>query len=211
MQWGLADFVVLGGAAGAGFGLLEQLLMCAEAGGKARPLDEGGWLIAKGLIDHPYVPGLGQIVGSWFPSPTGTTGVSGPVLPYEVYIFTSVLGGLAVGLLWCGARALTRAAAFPRNHTAMEWRERLAADWGLWIILATERQGRTAPEAVRSSHASSGWNGIRSVPPNCPARSSKSHRSPYVDPARRSHSAFRKRRQGGYRGRSRAGAGSLGM
>ncbi|MEU5031348.1 DUF6531 domain-containing protein [Streptomyces milbemycinicus] len=193
MQWGLADFVVLGGAAGAGFGLLEQLLMYAEAGGKALPVDEGGWLIAKGLTDHPYVPGPGQIVGSWFPSPTGTTGVGGPVLLYEVHIFTSALGGLAVGLLWSGARALTRAAALvpmagavaihwvnnyaaasPRNHTAMEWRERLAADWGLWIILgclafawiwdlhrsrlgrrrepdvalASERQGRTAPEAL---------------------------------------------------------------
>ncbi|AGP54856.1 PrsW family glutamic-type intramembrane protease [Streptomyces rapamycinicus] len=30
MQWGLADFVVLGGAAGAGFGLLEKLLMYAR-------------------------------------------------------------------------------------------------------------------------------------------------------------------------------------
>ncbi|MFD0446482.1 PrsW family glutamic-type intramembrane protease [Streptomyces indonesiensis] len=67
MQWGLADFVVLGGAAGAGFGLLEKALMYAESADKAVPLDEGGWQIAKGLIDHPYVPGLGQILGSWFP------------------------------------------------------------------------------------------------------------------------------------------------
>ncbi|MET7905012.1 DUF6531 domain-containing protein [Streptomyces sp. NPDC005355] len=193
MQWGLADFVVLGGAAGAGFGLLEKLLMYAESGSKAVPFAEGGWQIAEGLVDHPYVPGPGQIVGSWFPSPTGTLDVAGPVLPYEVHIFTSALGGLAVGLLWCGTRALTRAAslvpmagavaihwvtnyaaAFQGNETAMQWRERLAADWGLWIILgclaaawiwdlyrsrlgrrrepdvalATERQGRTAPEAL---------------------------------------------------------------
>ncbi|RNG37342.1 hypothetical protein EEJ42_02390, partial [Streptomyces botrytidirepellens] len=110
-----------------------------------------------------------------------------------MHIFASALGGLAVGLLWCGTRALTRvaalvpmagavaihwvtnyAAAFPGDHTAMEWRERLAGDWGLWIILgclgaawiwdvrrsrlgrrrepdvalAAERQGRTAPEAL---------------------------------------------------------------
>ncbi|MGW3426746.1 DUF6531 domain-containing protein [Streptomyces melanosporofaciens] len=194
MQWGLADFVVLGGAAGAGFSLLENLLMYAESAGKAVPSNEGGWLIAKGLIDHPYVPGLGQIVGSWFPSPTGTVEVvEGAVLPYDVHIFASALGGLAVGLLWCGARAVTRvaalvplaaavaihwvtnyAAAFPGETTAMEWRERLAGDWGLWIVLgclavawiwdlrrsglgrrrapdvvlAAERQGRTAPEAL---------------------------------------------------------------
>ena len=194
MQWGMADFVVLGGAAGAGFSLLENLLMYAESAGKAVPSDEGGWVIAKALIDPPYVPGPGQILGSWFPSPTGSIEVvEGPVLPYDVHIFASALGGLAVGLLWCGARALTRAAAIvpmagavaihwvtnyaattPGNRTVMEWRERLAGDWGLWIILgcvaaawlwdlhrsrlgrrrepdvvpAAERQGRTAPGAL---------------------------------------------------------------
>ncbi|WP_262701677.1 MULTISPECIES: DUF6531 domain-containing protein [Streptomyces] len=194
MQWGLADFVVLGGAAGAGFSLLENLLMYAESAGKAVPSDEGGWLIAKGLVDHPYVPGLGQILGSWFPSPTGTVEVvEGAVLPYDVHIFASALGGLAVGLLWCGARALTRvaalvpmagavavhwvynyAAASPGDHTVVEWRERLAGEWGLWIVLgclaaawiwdlrrsrlgrrrapdvvlAAERQGQTAFEAL---------------------------------------------------------------
>lgn len=193
MQWGLADFVVLGGAAGAGFGLLEKLLMYAESAGKAVPTDDGGWQISGGLIDPPYVPGLGQILGSWFPSSTGTVEVGGPTLPYDVHIFASALGGLGVGLLWCGARAVTRvaalvplaaavaihwvtnyAAAFPGETTAMEWRERLAGDWGLWIILgclavawiwdlrrsglgrrrapdvvlAAERQGQTAPEAL---------------------------------------------------------------
>ncbi|GDY56839.1 hypothetical protein SVIO_074620 [Streptomyces violaceusniger] len=193
MQWGLADFVVLGGAAGAGFGLLENLLMYAESAGKATPSDEGGWVIAKGLVDHPYVPGLGQILGSWFPAPTGTVGAGGPALPYGAHIFTSALAGLAVGLLWCGARVLTRvaalvplagavaihwvtnyAAAFQGDDTAMEWRERLAGEWGLWIILgclaaawiwdlrrsrlgrrrapdvalAAERQGLTALEAL---------------------------------------------------------------
>ncbi|SCG09541.1 RHS repeat-associated core domain-containing protein [Streptomyces sp. MnatMP-M27] len=193
MQWGLADFVVLGGAAGAGFGLLEKLLMYAESAGKATPLDEGGWQIAEGLVDPPYIPGLGQILGSWFPSATGTVEVGGPVLPYEAHIITSALGGLAVGLLWCGARVPTRvaalvplagavaihwvtnyAAAFPGDDSAMEWRERLAGDWGLWIILGclatawiwdlrrsrlgrrrepdvaltAERQGRTGPEAL---------------------------------------------------------------
>ncbi|SEC64081.1 RHS repeat-associated core domain-containing protein [Streptomyces melanosporofaciens] len=193
MQWGLADFVVLGGAAGAGFGLLEKLLMYAESAGKAVPTDDGGWQIAGGLFDPPYVPGLGQILGSWFPSSTGTVEVGGPALPYEVHIFASALGGLAVGLLWCGARVLTRiaalvplagavaihwvtnyAAAFPGDETAMEWRERLAGDWGLWIILgclavawiwdlrrsrlgrrhqpdvvlAAERQGQAALEAL---------------------------------------------------------------
>ncbi|MFI0779259.1 DUF6531 domain-containing protein [Streptomyces sp. NPDC021212] len=193
MQWGMADFVVLGGAAGAGFSLLENLLMYAESAGKAVPSDGGGWVIAKGLIAPPYVAGPGQILGTWFPSPTGTVEFGGPVLPYDVHIFASALGGLAVGLLWCGARALTRAAAlvpmagavaihwvtnyavaFPGNRTATEWRERLTADWGLWIILgclatawiwdlhrsrlgrrrepdvvrAAESQGRTAPGAL---------------------------------------------------------------
>lgn len=194
MQWGLADFVALGGAAGAGFSLLENLLMYAESAGKAVPSDEGGWLIAQGLSGQPYVPGLGQILGSWFPSPAGTIDVvDGPALPYDVHIVASVLGGLAVGLLWCGTRALTRAAAlvpmagavaihwvtnyaaaFQGNDTAMEWRERLAGEWGLWIVLgclaaawiwdlrrsragrrrepevalAAEHQGRTAPEAL---------------------------------------------------------------
>ncbi|MEU0811606.1 hypothetical protein [Streptomyces sp. NPDC005970] len=151
------------------------------------------------MTDHPYVPGPGQIVGSWFPSPTGTTGVGGPVLPYEVHIFTSVLGGLAVGLLWCGARALTRAAAlvpmagavaihwvtnyaaaFPRNHTAMEWRERLAADWGLWTILgclalawiwdSTGVPDSQPASNVESRHGCSHCPGSRTSPDDAPLK-----------------------------------------
>lgn len=156
MQWGLADFAVLGGALGAGFSLLEELLMYAGAGAKAVPLDSGGWQIPASLMSQVHVPGPGEVLGHWFPAPTGVSGTGGLVvrMPYDMHVFASVLAGVGVGLLLCGAGWLVRvcavlpvagavavhwvhnyAAVFPDNETAGQWRERLTGSWGLWIIL----------------------------------------------------------------------------
>ncbi|ROQ77021.1 RHS repeat-associated protein [Streptomyces sp. CEV 2-1] len=158
MQWGLTDFVVLGGATGAGFGLLESLSMYGGSAGRAVALPAGGWRIVESLGSHPYVPDFWHIVGSWFPASTGTEELEQPVMPYDLHIFASALGGLAVGLLWCARRPLLRAAGLlplaaavaihgvnnyaavfsdSDDDTAMWWREQLTGTWGLWIVLGT--------------------------------------------------------------------------
>lgn len=55
-QWGLTDFVVLGSAVGAGFGLLEALLRFGGEAKRAIPRPGGGWVIPDGFYP-PYVPG----------------------------------------------------------------------------------------------------------------------------------------------------------
>ncbi|MFF2653979.1 DUF6531 domain-containing protein [Streptomyces sp. NPDC058045] len=155
MQWGLSDFAVLGGATGAGFGLLEAVLTYAGAGGRAVSVaDAGGWRIPVKLIGQPYVPGPSQILGHWFPAASGTLDSGQVALPYELHVVASVLGGLGVGLLWCGGRPLSRAAGllpiaagvgahgvynysavFAESNSAEWWREGLTQRWGLWIVL----------------------------------------------------------------------------
>lgn len=156
VQWGIADFAVLGGALGAGFSLLEELLMYAGSGAKAVPLPSGGWQIPATLTSQVYVPGPGDVLGHWFPAPTGVAETGGLVvrMPYDMHVFASVLAGVGVGLLLCGAGWLVRfcavlpvagavtvhwvhnyAAVFPDHETAGEWRDRLTGSWGLWIIL----------------------------------------------------------------------------
>jgi RHS repeat-associated protein len=157
MQWGLSDFAVLGGAVGAGFGLLESVLQYATSGDKAvRVPDEGGWRIPVKLVGQPYVPGPAQILGHWFPAATGTLDNGQAAMPYAMHVTTSVLGGLGVGLLCCGARWTTRvagllpaagavathwvynyAAVFANSTSADEWRKRLDERWGLWIVLGS--------------------------------------------------------------------------
>ncbi|MGW0878017.1 hypothetical protein [Streptomyces sp. NPDC002671] len=81
-QWGLTDFVVLGAALGAGFGLLEAVLRYGLDANRALARG-GGWIIPDSL-SPPYVPGLGQVLTAWLPAP---------------FMWTA-MAGFGVGLLW---------------------------------------------------------------------------------------------------------------
>ncbi|MFD3484525.1 PrsW family glutamic-type intramembrane protease [Streptomyces sp. NPDC058665] len=69
-QWGLTDFVVLGGALGAGFGLLEGVLRFGLDADRAIPHAAGGWVVPDSIFP-PYVPGPEQVFGAWLPAPFG--------------------------------------------------------------------------------------------------------------------------------------------
>lgn len=101
-QWCLTDFVVLGAALGAGFGLLESLLRYALDADRALARPDGGWIIPDSL-SPPYIPGPGQIFAAWLPAPSDSLGL-GHTAPIVTATFSrlvwTALAGLGVGLLW---------------------------------------------------------------------------------------------------------------
>ncbi|MGW8742756.1 RNase A-like domain-containing protein [Streptomyces sp. NPDC055782] len=98
-QWGLTDFTVLGGALGAGFGLLEAVLRFGLDADRAMARGEG-WIIPDSL-SPPYVPGLGQVLTSWLPAPFSQLATAGPPATETFqHLMLSTLAGFGVGLLW---------------------------------------------------------------------------------------------------------------
>ncbi|MEU8626747.1 PrsW family glutamic-type intramembrane protease [Streptomyces sp. NPDC048669] len=112
-QWGLADFVVLGSALGAGFGLLEALLRFAAEAKRAIPRAHGGWVIPDGL-SPPYVPGPHQVFTSWLPAPFATLemGQEAASATFSHLVWTA-LAGLGVGVLLRGRGWIRLLAAVP--------------------------------------------------------------------------------------------------
>ncbi|MFD0433528.1 PrsW family intramembrane metalloprotease [Streptomyces chartreusis] len=98
-QWGLTDFVVVGAALGAGFGLLEAVLRFGLDADRAIPRGEG-WIVPDSL-SPPYVPGPGQVLTAWLPAPFSQLDLGGPPATetFTHLVFTA-LAGFGVGLLW---------------------------------------------------------------------------------------------------------------
>ncbi|MFF1922005.1 DUF6531 domain-containing protein [Streptomyces sp. NPDC058221] len=155
MQWGMADFAVLGGAVGAGFGLLEAVAQYALApDAVVRPV-EGGWMVGSGF-SAPFVAGFPELLGHWFPAPVGTVALGSFDVSStaEQHVVWSVLGGLGVGLFLLGRTwwvrfaglvplALAIAQHMVVNYAADQqgsdgwqpaWYDRLAAA-GWWTVL----------------------------------------------------------------------------
>ncbi|MFJ2707753.1 PrsW family glutamic-type intramembrane protease [Streptomyces sp. NPDC087428] len=152
-QWGLADFVVLGSALGAGFGLLEALLRFAAEAKRAIPRPHGGWVIPDGL-SPPYVPGPHQVFSSWLPAPFATLemGQEAVSATFSHLVWTA-LAGLGVGVLlrgrgWTRLLAVVPVAGAIGYHTlnnyvaqhydatgAVQWLEKLdAKSWLMPLV-----------------------------------------------------------------------------
>ncbi|MGO4423263.1 PrsW family intramembrane metalloprotease, partial [Streptomyces sp. MCAF7] len=99
-QWGLTDFVVLGGALGAGFGLLEALARFGLDAHRAISHPAGGWVIPDSLR-APYIPGAEQIFSAWFPAPQGTLALGdlAPEASTSPHLVYTALAAFGVGVL----------------------------------------------------------------------------------------------------------------
>ncbi|WP_405699856.1 DUF6531 domain-containing protein [Streptomyces sp. NBC_01383] len=155
MQWGMADFVVLGGAIGAGFGLLEAVAQYALAPDAVVRGIDGGWMVGSGF-SAPFVAGFPEFLGHWFPSPVGTVALGSFDMSITAghHVVWSALGGLGVGLFLLGRSWWARliglvpvmlaiAQHMVVNYAAarqgadgwpQEWYDRLEAD-GWWTVL----------------------------------------------------------------------------
>ncbi|MEU1802257.1 PrsW family intramembrane metalloprotease [Streptomyces sp. NPDC019937] len=102
-QAGLTDYVVLGAALGAGFGLLEAVARYGLDAGRAIPHPAGGWAIPDSLR-APYIPGAGQVFSAWFPAPQGVLelGDRTPGAATSPHLVYTALAALGVGVLLRG-------------------------------------------------------------------------------------------------------------
>jgi RsiW-degrading membrane proteinase PrsW (M82 family) len=104
LQHGLTDYVVLGAALGAGFGLLEAVARFGMDADQAVPIAGGGWILPN--LTPPYIPGIKQVLSTAFPAPVGSldiadltklaTGLSSGT---SIHLTWTALAGLGVGLL----------------------------------------------------------------------------------------------------------------
>ncbi|MGW3141605.1 RNase A-like domain-containing protein [Streptomyces sp. NPDC001139] len=111
-QWGLTDFVVIGAALGAGFGLLEAVLRFGLDAHRAIPRD-GGWIVPDSL-SPPYVPGLAKVLTAWLPAPFSQLELGGRAVTqtFSHLVFTA-MAGLGAGLLWRARGWVRLASALP--------------------------------------------------------------------------------------------------
>lgn len=150
-QWGLTDYVVLGSALGAGFGLLEAVARFGLDAGRAISHPGGGWAIPDSLR-APYIPGPEQVFSAWFPAPSGTLelGDFSPVAGTSPHLVYSALTALGVGVLlrgrgWIRVLSLlpvvaatshhmltNYAAARPADQDAQSWADTF--DGVLWLV-----------------------------------------------------------------------------
>ncbi|MFI5676000.1 RNase A-like domain-containing protein [Streptomyces cellulosae] len=183
-QWGLTDFVVVGAALGAGFGLLEGVLRYGLDADRALVRGDG-WIIPDSL-SPPYVPGLGQVLTAWLPAPFSQLSIGGPpVTETFSHLVWTAMAGFGAGLLWrtrgwwrllsvfpIAAAAVHHtvnnyAGQKPTSHAAANWLERL--DGKAWaaslVCLAvamlvdlrqTYRGKRTVPGVLLTSERADG-------------------------------------------------------
>ena len=99
-RWGLTDYVILGGASGAGFGFLEALMRF----GATKTLlveNSDGWIVAAPSFEPPFVAHPDRILSSWVPAPASNVRLLewGQTLDPSIHVVWSTLAGLGLGLL----------------------------------------------------------------------------------------------------------------
>ncbi|GAB3248875.1 PrsW family glutamic-type intramembrane protease [Kineosporia babensis] len=100
-QRGLTDFLVLGGAFGAGFGLLEATMRFGSRAAGAIGVPQG-WVLPTGL-SPPIVPDPLHTLTLWLPAPVGGDYLSLNQSPgLSVHLVWSAVAGLGIGLLLRG-------------------------------------------------------------------------------------------------------------
>jgi len=98
IQWGIADFLLVGAASGAGFGLLEAVLRFGQRTGQAIAVPNG-WVLPTGFAP-PFVPDPTTSLTSWLPAPISAEVLSLPSGPdVSVHLAWSALAGAGIGFL----------------------------------------------------------------------------------------------------------------
>jgi hypothetical protein len=101
VQWGLTDYVVVGAALGAGFGLLEAVLRFSHRVDRAIELPDG-WLLPVSLSPI-HIPDAGATLNSWLPAPASSADFAFLTGPETfLHLAWSAVAGLGAGMLLRG-------------------------------------------------------------------------------------------------------------
>lgn len=103
-QWGLTDHLILGGAVGSGFGLMEALLRFSASSIGPLKWPGGGWALPTSVVP-PYIPSPRLSARSFLPAPVGPIADNYTIRTVTFqHLVWSAVGGLGLGLLLRGRR-----------------------------------------------------------------------------------------------------------
>jgi hypothetical protein len=97
-QWGLTDYLLVGGAIGAGFTLIEAVLRFGDRAGRAIPDGEGNFLVPLGL-NPQRVNGLVDLIPSWLPAPVEGVGLFAVQTTVNYHLVWSALAAFGLGVV----------------------------------------------------------------------------------------------------------------
>jgi len=99
-QWGVTDFVLMGSAFGAGFGLFEAFVRHGHYLSKF--ISFPGGHVRPNSLSPPFIPELGGIVTSWIPASVSNLDLDaiGDVPEIAPHVVWSGIAGLGVGLFF---------------------------------------------------------------------------------------------------------------
>ncbi|HVD64653.1 MAG TPA: PrsW family glutamic-type intramembrane protease, partial [Lapillicoccus sp.] len=104
-QLGFTDYLLVGAATGAGFGLFESLMRFGSVWALTTSVDDG-YLVQASLGGSVVVPRIGTTLMSWLPEPTSTEAILGPATGGISHLAWTALAGAGIGWFWrrTGAR-----------------------------------------------------------------------------------------------------------
>ncbi len=98
-QLGITDYVLVGAAIGAGFGLFESLMRFGTVRASTTSVEDG-YLVQASLGGAVVVPRVGTTLTSWLPEPTSTEAILGPSTGGISHLAWTALAGAGIGWLW---------------------------------------------------------------------------------------------------------------
>jgi hypothetical protein len=98
-QLGFTDYLLVGAATGAGFGLFESLMRFGTLRALTTSVDDG-YLVQASLGGAVVVPRVGTTLRSWLPEPTSTEAILGPSTGGISHLAWTALAGGGIGWFW---------------------------------------------------------------------------------------------------------------
>jgi Bacterial toxin 37/PrsW family intramembrane metalloprotease len=103
-QLGFTDYLLVGAATGAGFGLFESLMRFGTVRALTTSVDDG-YLVQASLGGAVVVPRIGTTLTAWLPEPTSTEAILGPATGGISHLAWTALAGAGIGWFWRRAGA----------------------------------------------------------------------------------------------------------